>query len=220
MSVPYFTAFRKSEIAALARNANGLRLTLYSSNSGSGGMTWPYSDTGAVLRFPLAGLPRDMQVDCVVATNADSARAVGGTDLMEVFAGVVRRYEPSGRAAYVLGGVWLYTYYPDFSGAASEYAVGPNFVTTDTQRDVSSSGEGTVSNITVRAVRIVLRGDTVEVLTGPVGGALTRRVYYESVTYLDARDGLAFILSIAQAQSTPRAGYLAELRGDLVITPL
>ena len=216
--VPYFSAIRKSEVGALARNSNGVRLTLYGSNSASGGITWPYANTGCAIHIPL-DVSHDVQIDATVALNFDAMRGVGGTDLVEALVGVVRRGEPSGRPAYLLGGTWLYSYYPDFSGVVAEYAVGLNFATTDTQRDVSSSGEGTVSNITVRDVRVILKGNTVEVLTGPTSGALTRRIYYADVELLPARDGLAFMVSLAQAQSTPQSGYYCELR-ELVITPL
>lgn len=215
VEVPHFTAFRKSEIAALARNANGLRLTRVATNSGVL-TTWPYGDAGAVIRIPLPRTLRDVQVDARLAVGMP-VLAAGGTDIMEALVGLVRHKD--GARAYTLGGTWVYTYYSDFAGAPAEYAWGPEFATTDTLRDVSSAGEGTAGGVTVRDVRIILSGDTVEVLTGPAGGSLTRRAYYESVAELDVREGLAMVVSLTQLQATPAAGYYAELR-SLVITPL
>ena len=215
VSVPYFTAFRKSEIAALARTSTGLRLTRVGTNSGVL-TTWPYSDAGAVIRIPLPRTLRDVQVDITLAV-AMPVLAAGGSDIMEALVALVRHKD--GARAYTFGGAWIYTFASDFAGAPAEYAWGPEFVTTDTQRDVSSAGEGTTGAVTVRDVRIVLAGDTVEVLTGPAGGALARRAYFESVAELDAREGLAVVVSLTQLQATPATGYYAELR-SLTLTPL
>ena len=218
--VPFFSVLGKGGVAALARNASGVRITHTAANTAAN--PWPYSSGSPALVIPLApSTPRDVQVDLRVRVNFDATRAVTGTDTVEAFLGITRYAK--GERDFTLGGVWIVTHYPLSSGAVSElaYALSPQSTatTTETARDVSSAGEGTTAGITARDVRIVLKGPTVEVLTGPAGGSLTQRVYYADVAELHARDGLAVTLGISQNQATPLAGYYAQIE-VLTVTPL
>jgi hypothetical protein len=74
--------------------------------------------------------------------------------------------------------------------------------------------------VTARAVRIVVSGLALEVLTGPAGGSLTQRRYYSSARRMISREGLALSLALMQYQAGGAlAGYYAELR-SLSVTPL
>ena len=217
--VPYFTAAFTASIAALARNINGVRLTHSAANSAAN--PWPYVDAAPHLTIPLSRALVDVQIDITYAVNFDAVgRCTNGTDIVELFAGLTRT--AAGARPYTLGGVWLVTLNAVNGGAPSELAYGiaaaGAYTTTDAVRDVSSSGEGTSAGITVRDVRILLKGSTVEVRTGPAGDALTRRIYYAQIGDLAARDGLAVTFSLCQSQATP-ASYWSEFR-KLTVTPL
>ena len=217
--VPYFTAAFKGSIAALARNANGVRLTHSAANSAAN--PWPYADAAPHLKIDLSSALIDFQVDFTYAANLDAiGRAASGSDIVELFAGLTRH--AAGARPYTIAGVWLVTLASVNGGAPSELAYGiaaaGAYTTTETARDVSSAGEGTSAGITARDVRIIVKGATVEVLTGP-GGSLTRRIYYADIGDLAARDGLSLIVSASQNQAMPGAGYYIELRA-LTITPL
>lgn len=217
--VPFFSAAFKGGIAALARNASGVRLTHTTANSASN--PWPYADAVPHLTIPLSRDLIDFQVDFTYAANIDDIRSASGSDIVETFVGITRH--AVGQRPYTIGGVWLVTLVSVNGGAASElaYAIAAQgaYTTTETARDVSSSGEGTTGGATARDVRVVVKGPTIEVLTGPAGGALTRRVYYADISDLPPRDGLALVLSISQSKASPSAGRYVELRA-LTVTPL
>ena len=216
--IPPFHALTKGSIAALARNSTGLRLTHATANSGT--HSYPYADAAPTLRLPLSRLLTDVQIDLTFAVDLPT-RAAGGSDLVAAFAGVCRA--ATGARDYVLGGAWLVSHPPVHSSAPAELAWALSAAggsrTTDTARDVSAGGEGTSGTTTARGLRVILRGATVEVLTGPAGGSLTRRCYYSDPELVTARDGLALVVSLAQNRATPAAGYWIELRA-LTITPL
>jgi len=218
-AVPFFSALYKGSIAALARNANGVRLTHATANSV--GNPWPYVAGAPAIVIPLDA-PQDVQIDFRYAVNIEAiGRCTSGSDIVEAFVGLVRA-DPSTRP-YTIAGVWVVTLNAVNGGATSELAYGlavaGAFTTTDTARDVSGAGEGTSAGVTVRDVRITLKGATVRVQIGPAGGALTEYLYYADVHALQARDGLSLVVSNCQNQSTPAAGHYVELRA-LTVTPL
>ena len=217
--VPYFSALYKGSIAALARNANGVRVTHTTANDV--GNPWPYAAGGGTILIPLVA-PADVQIDLRYAVNTELiGRCTSGSDIVEAFLGLVRADHAT--RPYTIAGVWVVTLNAVNGGATSELAWGIStagtFTTTDTARDVSSAGQGTSAGVTVRDVRVVLKGATMEILTGPAGGSLTRYAYYADVQALQARDGLAVAAGLCQNQATPAAGYWIELRA-LTITPL
>lgn len=219
-SVPHFHVLNRSAIAALARNSDGLRVTHVASNSAT--HSYPYAAGGATIRIPLARTLGDVQVDLRVAMNLAATPAAGGTDLIETFTGLCRA-QPLERD-YVLGGVWINSSYPSIgSGTVLEYAyclaAQAGYRSDDTARDISSSGEGTTGGVSVRDVRVIVRGAVVEVWTCAAGGTLTRRIAYADPELVEGRNDLCVIVSITQNQATPQAGYYAELR-SLTITPL
>lgn len=218
-AVPYFTALYKTRISALARNANGVRLTIAAANSA--GSPYPYADDGAALLIPLPAVGRDVQIDVRVAVNTESDRAAGGTDTLSVQCLVVR--DAGTARPYVVAGINLNSYFPVLAGVLYEYyyvlaGEGSFGTSPGTQFDVSSAGEGTTAGVTVRDVRFTLKGHTLKIETGPAGGALTERAYYADVKALAWRGDLSLVLAFGQNQSTP-AVYYAELR-VLTITPL
>ena len=219
-AVPYFTALYKSRVSALARNANGLRLTIAAANSA--GSPYPYADDGGALLIPLPVTGRDVQIDVRIATNIEAVgRAAGGTDTLSVQCLVVRDADTA--RPYVLAGINLNSYFPVLSGAIYEYyyvlaSEGSFGTSPGTQLDVSSAGEGTSAGVTARDVRITLKGHTLKIETGPAGGSLTSRAFYADVKAFAWRGDLALVLAFGQNQSTP-AAYYAELRA-LTITPL
>lgn len=218
--VPYFTALYKSRVSVLARNANGLRLTIAAANSA--GSPYPYADDGGALLIPLPVTGRDVQIDVRIATNIEAVgRAAGGTDTLSVQCLVVRDADTA--RPYVLAGINLNSYFPVLSGAIYEYyyvlaSEGSFGTSPGTQLDVSSAGEGTSAGVTARDVRITIKGHTLKVETGPAGGSLTERAHYADVKALAWRGDLSLVLAFGQNQSTP-AAYYAELRA-LTITPL
>ena len=219
-SVPYFHVLNRGVIAALARNSDGLRMTHATANSAT--HSYPYAAGGATIRIPLARTLGDVQVDLRIAMNLAATPAAGGTDLIATFTGLCRA-QPLERD-YTLGGIWIISSYPSIgSGTVLEYAyclaAQAGYRSDDTVRDISSSGEGTTGGVTVRDVRVIVRGAVVEVWTCAAGGTLTRRIAYTDPELVEGRNDLCVIASIAQNQATPQAGYYVELRA-LVITPL
>lgn len=218
-SVPYFHALNRSAIAALARNSDGLRMTHATANSAS--HSYPYAAGGATARIPLPRGLGDVQVDLRVATNLDSAPAAGGSDLIATWTGLCRA-APSERD-YVLGGVWINSSAGTLGGTCHEFAyclsAQGSWRSDDSVRDVSSAGEGTTGGVTTRDVRVIVKGAVVEVWSCAAGGTLTRRIAYTDTELVEGRGDLCAIVSLAQNQSTPLAGYYVELRA-LTITPL
>jgi hypothetical protein len=177
--------------------------------------------------IPLFGGLEDFQIDVTYATNIESVgRASGGSSYVMAKLALLRRtarYTDQVLPDYLMRH-YLYSYAGDspayirercsvYGGpaAAGEY---------NTAVDVSSAGEGTSGGVTARAVRIVVSGLALEVLTGPAGGSLTQRRYYSSARRMISREGLALSLALMQYQAGGAlAGYYAELR-SLSVTPL
>jgi hypothetical protein len=227
-TTPKFCALGLSAISALARNENGLRVTHATANSASGGqMCFPHSSGGCALLVPLPLGLEDFQLDVTIATNVENiGRAVSGADWVEVALALVRRTgtQASQVLPDYLAKVYWYSYQDSGSTVLREFSAvfgGPSSTGTfsGSPLDVSGAGEGTSGGVTERAVRIIVSGTSIEVLTGPNTSSLTRRRYYGSSVRLSGRDGLSVALGLMQFQGTPRAGYYAELR-SLSVTPL
>ena len=180
VTVPRFFAVAKNRIAALARTATGIRLTVDSASS----QCIPQGEDGAtiVVRLPSAN---DFTLDFTLESNCANYGLAGGeylitrTTVVQRGSGTVLWGTPESIAES-----YLYT-----TGAVTTFGVGASAT------DVSAT---VAAGIVKRSVRVIQSGCTLEVLDGPDVGSLTRRSYTSQYKIRGAHQPLgALILSLS-----------------------
>ena len=205
-------------MARLARNADGLRLTAPNSNTASAAAqyTWPKSENGGALHLMLPD--GDIQIDLTMAFNGEAIGRNTGTNWYDASVAVMLWGTNNTALPGPMARVSLYSYGSTDSGKVQENSFAWADNVTGTNFDVSTSGEGTTTGITVRDVRFIVRGHVVQVLTGPHGGALTSRLYRADPRWNPSRGGRRLAFGLSQYVGSPWTGLWTELR-SLTITP-
>jgi len=193
-TVPRFFAVAKNRIAALARTATGIRLTVDSASS----QCIPMGEDGAtiVVRLPAAD---DFTLDFAVESNCANF-SLGGAGYLITRTTVVQRGAGTqlwGTAESVMES-YLYT-----QGAVTTFGVSAS--TTDVSGTVAAG-------IVKRSVRVIRSGCTMEVLDGPTVGSLTRRSYTSQYKLRGANQPLAALILSLSGFQVAKSGCYLELQ--------
>ena len=192
--VPRFFAVAKNRIAALARTATGIRLTVDSASS----QCIPTGEDGAtiVVRLPAAD---DFTLDFTLESNCANYALAGGeylltrTTVVQRGSGTVLWGTPESIAES-----YLYT-----TGAVTTFGVGASAT------DVSAT---VAAGIVKRSVRVIQSGCTLEVLDGPDVGSLTRRSYTSQYKIRGAHQPLGALILSLSGFSVAKSGCYLELQ--------
>ena len=194
VTVPRFFAVAKNRIAALARTATGIRLTVDSTSS----QCIPTGEDGAtiVVRLPSAD---DFPLDFTVESNCANYGLAGGeylitrTTVVQRGSGTVLWGTPESIAES-----YLYTL-----GAVTTFGVGGS--TTNVSATVAAG-------IVKRSVRVIQSGCTLEVLDGPDVGSLTRRSYTSQYKIRGAHQPLGALILSLSGLFVAKSGCYLELQ--------
>ena len=193
-TVPQFFALARNRIAALARTATGLRLTVNSTSS----QCIPTGEDGAtiVVRLPPAD---DFTLDFTVESNCPGF-ALGGSEYLITRTTVVQR-----GSGTVLWGTpesivesYLFT-----QGTTTSFGV---------WADSSNVSATVAAGIVKRSVRVIQSGCTLEVLDGPNVGSLTRRSFVSNYKLRGANQPLAALILSLSGFQVAKSGCYLELQ--------